>query len=180
MVLACQAQNSYSYVQADWAADIKAAQDVGIEGFGSCSFPDQKKHQDTHSYTLALNVAVDDYEVSKMPDAFRAAESSNNFKLLFSFDMNYPWESAAMVSLLSTYAKSPAMYRWKDGKVLVSTFNGESKGDAFWKGFKNELKAKGVEVTLAPAFTGYRDVNRAQEMLGNFPSIDGFFNWWSW
>lgn len=37
-----QVQNSYSYTQADWAADIAAAQAIGIDGFG-------KTHSRNHS-----------------------------------------------------------------------------------------------------------------------------------
>ncbi|KAF9258841.1 glycoside hydrolase family 71 protein [Marasmius fiardii PR-910] len=153
------AQNAFSYVQSDWAADIKAAQAIGIDGF-------------------ALNVAVDDYEVGKMPDAFRAAEAAN-FKLFFSFDMSYDWNKDNMVSLVKTYSGSSAMFKWK-GKVLVSTFNGGNKGNDWWLSFKSDLNNQGVPVSFAPAFIDYRDPGKASQLTSVFTSVDGFFNWWSW
>ncbi|KAK7464127.1 hypothetical protein VKT23_006291 [Stygiomarasmius scandens] len=154
------AQNSFSYTQSDWASDIAAAQAVGIDGF-------------------ALNVAVDNYEVDKIVDAFAAAEAASNFQLFFSFDMNYQWAQSDMVSLVSAHASSPSMFRWNNA-VLVSTFNGEDRGDPFWVSFKDSLASQGIEVSFAPAFIGFRDPGRSQELVNTFTSIDGFFNWWSW
>lgn len=132
------------------------------------------------TFSAALNVAVDDYEVGKMPDAFAAAEAAN-FKLLFSFDMSYDWVESDMVSLVATYASSAAMYKY-NGKVLVSTYcpPGANQDDSFWSGFKSDLANQGVDILLAPALTSYRDPSDAPGMASSFPSIDGFFNWWSW
>lgn len=119
-----------------------------------------------------------DYENGKTVDAFAAAEALG-FKLFFSFDMTYNWQEADMVNLVKTHASSPSAFLWK-GEVLVSTYSGEGKGDAFWAGFKSDLANAGVKISLAPAFTGYRDPSSASSLLSSFPSIDGFFNWWSW
>ena len=69
--------------------------------------------------------------------------------------------------------------RW-NGDVLLSTFAGESSGDSFFAGVKSALAAKGTTISFAPAFTTYRDPSKASSLLSNFPSIDGFFNWFSW
>lgn len=126
----------------------------------------------------ALNIALADYEVSKTADAFTAAETLG-FKLFYSFDMSYSWAQSDMVSLVVSHATNPSAFLW-DGKILVSTYSGESLGDSFWSSFKSTLASQGVNIILAPAFTSYRDPSDANGLLSNFPSIDGFFNWWSW
>jgi glucan endo-1,3-alpha-glucosidase len=125
----------------------------------------------------ALNIAANDYEVTKIDLAFAAAEAKGTFQLFYSFDMSYSWQSADMVAIVARHASSVANYKW-NGSILVSTFSGESYGDAFWAAFKSTLKAKGISVVLAPAFLSYRDPSAASGMLSSFPSIDGFFNWW--
>lgn len=84
-----------------------------------------------------------------------------------------------MVTIVAAHATSANTFKWNNN-VLVSTYSGESYGNAFWASFKSALAAKGITVTLAPAFTSYRDPSLASSLLSNFPSIDGFFNWWSW
>ncbi|KAL1747389.1 glycoside hydrolase family 71 protein [Schizophyllum fasciatum] len=154
------AQQSYSYSQNDWATDMASAKSIGIEGF-------------------ALNVAFADYEVDRIVQAYAAAEAAN-FKLMYSFDFaGGSWSQDQVVSLIAAHANSPATLRWNN-KVLVSTYSGENNGDAFFAGVKNSLASQGIEITWAPAFVGYRDTGAAASVMGRFPSIDGFFNWWSW
>ncbi|KAJ7190770.1 glycoside hydrolase family 71 protein [Mycena pura] len=153
------AQNAFSYSQSDWANDINTAKATGIDGF-------------------ALNIALTDYEVDRVADAFVVAESSD-FKLFFSFDMSFSWQASDVVSLVAAHASSPAMLTYNGG-VLVSTFSGEGNGNAFFEGVKTSLANEGINVTLAPAFISYRDPSLASKLLSDFPSIDGFFNWWSW
>ncbi|KAJ7730608.1 glycoside hydrolase family 71 protein [Mycena maculata] len=153
------AQNSYSYDANDWTNDITTAQGIGIDGF-------------------ALNIAMTDYEVDQVATAFVAAENAN-FKLFFSFDMSYSWQAADVVSLVAAHASSSAMLMYAGG-VLVSTYSGEANGDVFFAGIKSSLASEGITITLAPAFTTYRDPSLANSLLSTFPSIDGFFNWWSW
>lgn len=127
---------------------------------------------------IALNVALDDYETDRIEDAYAAAEALG-FKLFYSFDMSYDWQESDMVSLVAKHATSSSTFFWKSG-VLVSTYSGESKGDAWWSNFKYALKQQGINIVLAPAFTTYRDPSQANSLLSTFSSIDGFFNWWSW
>ncbi|KAL2353252.1 glycoside hydrolase [Cryomyces antarcticus] len=69
--------------------------------------------------------------------------------------------------------------RWQ-GDVLVSTYSGEPYGDSFYSGVKSALSAEGTIISFTPAFTSHRDPSEASSLLSAFPSIDGFFNWWSW
>lgn len=99
---------------------------------------------------------------------------------MYSFDFaGGSWSQDQVVSLITAHANSPATLRWNN-KVLVSTYSGEGNGDGFFAGVKNALAGQGIEITWAPAFVGYRSTSAAGSVMGNFPSIDGFFNWWSW
>jgi len=109
------------------------------------------------AHSTALNIAGNDYEISKIDDAYTVAEAAG-FKLFYSFDMSYSWQQSDLVAIISKHAQSPSTFRWQ-GDVLVSTYSGESYGDSF---------------------TSYRNPSDANTLLSKFPSIDGFFNWWSW
>ncbi|KAJ7456072.1 glycoside hydrolase family 71 protein [Mycena latifolia] len=149
------AQNAFSYSEGDWTNDINTAKATGIDGF-------------------ALNVALPDYELDRIATAFVAAENAS-FKLFFSFDMSFPWQASDMLVIMVSLVAAH-----DNGGVLVSTFSGEGNGDAFWAGVKSSLANEGIKITLAPAFISFRDPSQANTLLSNFPSIDGFFNWWSW
>ncbi|KAJ7890998.1 glycoside hydrolase family 71 protein [Mycena olivaceomarginata] len=153
------AQNAFSYSQQDWTNDINTAKATGLDGF-------------------ALNIALPDYEVDRVATAFVAAENAN-FKLFFSVDMSRSWQQSDIVSLVATHASSPAMLTYNGG-VLVSTFEGEGNGNDFWAAIKTSLANEGIKITFAPAFISFRDPSQTGTLLSSFPSIDGFFNWWSW
>ncbi|KAF7318311.1 hypothetical protein HMN09_00339900 [Mycena chlorophos] len=153
------AQNAYSYSQSDWQNDMTTAKNIGIDGF-------------------VLNTAAADYEVDRIDDAFTVAENLG-FKLFLSFDMSYSWAASDIVSITASHASSSAMLTW-NGKVLLSTYSGESYGDSFWSGIKSSLANEGIQVSFAPAFTTYRDPSLANSLISTFSSVDGFFNWWSW
>jgi glucan endo-1,3-alpha-glucosidase len=125
-----------------------------------------------------LNIAANDYEVDRINDAYPVAESKG-FKFFYSFDMSYSWSEDDMVNIVAAHANSSATYLY-DGDVLVSTYAGSNYGNDFWTGFKSSLASRGIAVKLAPAFTDYRDPSLTSQLLSSFPSIDGFFNWWSW
>ena len=130
------------------------------------------------AHATALNIAGNDYEISKIDDAYTVAEAAG-FKLFYSFDMSYSWQQSDLVAIISKHAQSPSTFRWQ-GDVLVSTYSGESYGDSFYSGLKSALAATGIHISFAPAFTSYRNPSDANTLLSKFPSIDGFFNWWSW
>ncbi|KAG2040412.1 glycoside hydrolase family 71 protein [Suillus americanus] len=153
------AQNSYSYAESDWTNDMTTAQNIGIDGF-------------------ALNIVANDYEVDRIVDAYLAAEALG-FKLFYSFDMSYTWQQSDMVNIVANHSSSPSTFLWNN-TILVSTYSGESYGEDFWASFKSALQSQGIDIILAPAFTTYRDPSDAASLVSTFPSIDGFFNWWSW
>lgn len=89
------------------------------------------------------------------------------------------WNVAKMTTQITAHASSARTYRW-NGKVLVSTYAGSDRGDAFWNQLKTSCANAGVPIAFAPAFTDYRDPAGASGLISKFTSIDGFFNWWSW
>ncbi|KAG1805459.1 glycoside hydrolase family 71 protein [Suillus subaureus] len=109
---------------------------------------------------FALNIAANDYEVDRIVDAYAVAEALG-FKLFYSFDMSYTWQQSDMVNIIANHSSSPR----------------ESYGEDFWASFKSSLQSQGIDITLAPAFTTYRDPSDATSLVSTFPSIDGFFNW---
>ncbi|CUA78426.1 hypothetical protein RSOLAG22IIIB_13134 [Rhizoctonia solani] len=155
------AQNSYSYSQGDWLNDINTAAGIGIDGF-------------------ALNLAGFDWEADRIDKAYAAANQKGSFSFFYSFDMGYSvWDVSKMTTQITAHASSPRTYKW-NGKVLVSTYGGSDRGDAFWNQLKSSCANAGVQIAFAPAFTDYRNPDGASGLVNTFSSIDGFFNWWSW
>lgn len=72
----------------------------------------------------------------------------------FSFDMTVfscGDISNSIYNYVLTYASHPNQYLYK-GKVFVSTFAGESCGDAAWTNLRTMLSAQGVSVSPAVFF----------------------------
>ncbi|KAL4257236.1 Glycoside hydrolase family 71 [Pleurotus pulmonarius] len=152
------AANSESYSVTDWENEINAAASIGIQGF-------------------VLNTAGNSYEPSRIADAYSVAEA-RGFLFFFSFDFAFNWDVASIATLVSAHAHSPSTFKW-NGKVLISSFRGEEKGDAFWASLRSTLAGQGIQISLAPAFISFRDPGATSALLAQFPAIDGFMNW-SW
>ncbi|KAI9154906.1 Glucan endo-1,3-alpha-glucosidase agn1 [Paramyrothecium foliicola] len=97
--------NAVNYTQADWANEIKLAQEAHIDAF-------------------ALNMAYNQGEAPQLKDAFAAA-SGTGFQLFFSFDYagNGPWPKEDVVRLLGQYGTHGSHYQYQ-GRPFVSTFEG--------------------------------------------------------
>ncbi|EJD34565.1 hypothetical protein AURDEDRAFT_117617 [Auricularia subglabra TFB-10046 SS5] len=155
------AQQLYDYKEADITKDMQDAKAIGIEAF-------------------AMNIAAMDYEVDKIKMAYPIAEQLG-FQLLYSFDTSYDWQAGDIVSLVAATANSSATYKW-NGRPVISSFSpsGDPRGEDFWGGIKKALADQGVDAVLAPGLIKFRDPAKTQEFLDSFPSVEGFFNWWSW
>ncbi|KAB5596549.1 hypothetical protein CTheo_186 [Ceratobasidium theobromae] len=148
------AQNSYSYSQSDWLNDINTAAGIGIDGF-------------------ALNLAGYDWEPDRISKAYAAADSKGSFSFFYSFDMGYSvWDVSKMTAQITAHASSARTYRW-NGKVLVSTYGGSDRGDAFWNQLKSACASAGVPIVFAPAFPDYKDPAGASGLVNTFSSLDG-------
>lgn len=167
---------SYAFDIPQWKTDMAAAQQIGVDGFALNWIPPD------------CTVPGLDWQVSRIDDAFTAAESVG-FKLMFSFDMSYTecstyWNQTFMQSMITKYASSSATYRWNTN-ILVSTYGGDTVtqyGNLFFQGLKNNLKAAGNAITLVPALTSfsmaayYTPAVSAASLISSYPSIDGYLN----
>jgi glucan endo-1,3-alpha-glucosidase len=143
----------------------------------SVCLPELKNEHVANTFTV-LNTAGNSYEPSQIATAYSVA-AGTNFSFFYSFDFAHAWDVSSMASLVSAHASSANTFKWKNA-VLVSSFSGEANGNSFWSSLKSTLSSQGISISLAPAFISYRDPGQASTLLSNFPSIDGFTNWWSW
>ncbi|KDQ55491.1 glycoside hydrolase family 71 protein [Jaapia argillacea MUCL 33604] len=150
--------NTRSFTVSDWAQDIALAASKGIDAF-------------------ALNVGRDDYEASKVADAFTAA-ADTGFKLFLSFDMtSLPCSGAGDATTLRNYILNydthPSQLKY-NGKSLVSTFGGEyctfGTGNLN-QGWMNAVKTGMPPIHFIPAF--FIDPGAFEGMT----VMDGAFNW---
>ncbi|KAK8045050.1 hypothetical protein PG993_005074 [Apiospora rasikravindrae] len=145
--------NVASFSQADWEKDIQLAKDSGIDGF-------------------ALNMAADALATNwpSAQTAFKAAENKN-FKLFFSFDYlggNTPWAAADVTNYTNTWKGSSAYFK-RDGRPLVSTFEGvDNRND--WTQIKTDTQA-----FFMPDYSSL-----GAEVAAAAPGVDGLFSWDAW
>ncbi|RSM00838.1 hypothetical protein CEP52_008915 [Fusarium oligoseptatum] len=100
-----------------WQKDISDAQAVGIDGF-------------------ALNIGTDTWTLTQLHQAYAAAEAAS-FGMFLSFDQQTSsWDSPAVVDLINTFKDSSAQVK-RDGKPLVSTFEGPGWADQ-WAGVREQ------------------------------------------
>ncbi|KAL8828804.1 MAG: hypothetical protein Q9170_006442, partial [Blastenia crenularia] len=145
--------NTAAYGPSDWEKDIKLAKVAGIDAF-------------------ALNIAAQTtYNSVQIKNAYQAAESLN-FKLFFSFDYaaQGPWSSSAVVTLLKSYADSPAQFK-VNGASFVSTFGGADSSDD-WRTIR-----AAVPIFFLPEWT---DVGPDAFKSSKLAITDGFFSWDAW
>ncbi|KAJ7754346.1 glycoside hydrolase family 71 protein [Mycena maculata] len=152
--------NAYPYTMKNWASDIALASSKGLDGF-------------------VLNLGTDSWQPDRVADAFSAAQSAGStFRIGFSFDMSVmpcaaASDAALLQSYITKYSSHPNVLQF-DGKMLISTFSGETcqfgqgSVDAGWT---VTVKTGMPPVHFIPSF--FVDPST----LGNYQSIDGAFNW---
>lgn len=154
--------NTYSYIQSIWANDISLASAAGIDGF-------------------ALNYGIDTWQPARIADAYAAAKAQGSFKLFLSLDVSSlscstASDAATHVASIATYATHSAQATY-NGKVLVSTFSGESctfgqgSVSAGWTYFRSLLTAKGISIYFLPSI--FSDIST----FSSNSWMDGEFNW---
>ncbi|KAI8674476.1 hypothetical protein NCS57_00345500 [Fusarium keratoplasticum] len=134
-----------------WQKDISDAKAVGIDGF-------------------ALNIGTDTWTLTQLHQAYAAAEAAS-FGLFLSFDMQTSsWDSPAVVDLINQFKDSGAQIK-RDGRPLVSTFEGTGWADQ-WEGVRQQTGG----IFLVPDWSsigpdGLRD---------KLSIVDGAFSWNAW
>jgi len=151
--------NTYPYQLEHWKKDINLALAYGIDGF-------------------ALNIGSDDWQGSRVADAYAAAQGTR-FQLFISFDMTViPCGSRADAKrirrYITDYQSHPNQMKFND-RLVVSTFAGEScrfGTNSLNQGWLETLKSAGMPpVWFVPSF--FVDPSE-------FPGLtvmDGYFSW---
>lgn len=174
-------QNSYAYDHQQWKDDMLSAKSIGIDAFAMNWMP-----PDCQS---GLG-----WQLDRIDDAYKAAEEID-FKIVHSFDMSWSdcqdggyWNTTYMADAIQKHAGSKATYRW-NSNILVTTFGGErvkQYGNLFFADLKAKMKFSGNSISFTPALNEYSEkaqkdpVGTAFQMLGDFLTMDGFFNWQAW
>jgi glucan endo-1,3-alpha-glucosidase len=174
-------QNAWAYNQAQWKADMQSAKSIGIDAFAMNWMP-----PDCQS---GLS-----WQESRIDDAYKAAEEVG-FKLTHSFDMSWTecnnggyWNTTYMADVLQKHASSKATYRW-NSNMLVTTYGGDAVkqyGNLFFADLKLKMRLSGNAISFTPALTTYSTKAQndaegaAYEMIQDFPTTDGYFNWQAW
>jgi glucan endo-1,3-alpha-glucosidase len=174
-------QNSWAYNQAQWKADMQSAKSIGIDAFAMNWMP-----PDCQS---GLS-----WQEDRIDDAYKAAEEVG-FKLVHSFDMSWTecnnggyWNTTYMADVLQKHASSKATYRW-NSNMLVTTYGGDrvkQYGNLFFADLKAKMKFSGNSISFTPALTSYSDKaqkdpeSAAYQMVQDFTTTDGYFNWQAW
>ncbi|RSL46654.1 hypothetical protein CEP53_010246 [Fusarium sp. AF-6] len=134
-----------------WQKDISDAQAVGIDGF-------------------ALNIGTDTWTLTQLHQAYAAAEAAS-FGMFLSFDQQTSsWDSPAVVDLINTFKDSSAQVK-RDGKPLVSTFEGPGWADQ-WAGVREQTGG----IFLVPDWSSLGP-NGLRDKLS---VVDGAFSWNAW
>ncbi|KAI7952459.1 hypothetical protein MJO29_008090 [Puccinia striiformis f. sp. tritici] len=173
-VFAHVVQGNFQFYEAeDWSADMRLAQQMGIDAF-------------------AINIGRDLTNEKQLPLIYEIAEMSS-FHVFLSFDMVYYGHSGSsedIIRLIEQFAPRKAQFIYQ-GKPLVSTFSGEVPGNLLdnipdynsaWNCLKEKLNFPVGSILAAlnslnniyflPCWTGI-DPKAV-------PSVDGMLSWDAW
>jgi len=162
--------NSYPYTQANWEADISAAQGYGLDGF-------------------ALNLGSDDWQPDRVADAYAAAaaiaakdSSIAPFKLFLSFDMTCLSDSSVITNYIQQYHGHISQFVY-EGKDFVSTFSGEyvtfgqpTANEGWQVMVKDVLAADNIYIYFVPQWSAFPPTG----VFDAQPVIDGMLCWTAW
>jgi hypothetical protein len=123
---------------AAYQREIQQAQSIGIDGF-------------------ALNAGGWSREpryIRRASEIFEAAyRLHSSFKLMFSADMCCSNDAADVMDMVRRFANNPryaAVYFQHDGRFVLTTFAGSSRGPQFWQQLRANLE-HGTDPSLLPA-----------------------------
>ena len=136
----------------DWqkinlAIEVLRAQKVGLDGFAydMLGVSPGNEHRKILENLLAVTEQVaPDFKIVLMPDM--NAELSKKPEIL----------EEAIFQL----AKSPALYRLEDGRILVSPYAAHQQPVEYWDSLIRNLQARGVNIALLPVFVGYEHLDK--------------------
>jgi glucan endo-1,3-alpha-glucosidase len=174
-------QNAWAYNDQQWREDMHSAKSIGIDAFAMNWMPPGCQEDLS-------------WQASRIDDAYRIAKEVG-FKIVHSFDMSWTdckdggyWNTTYMADVLEKHASSEASYRWQ-GDMLVTTYGGDrvhQYGNSFFEDLKAKMKLFKTPISFTPALTTYAEKaqtsakDAAHQMIEDFPSADGYFNWQAW
>ncbi len=86
-----------------------------------------------------------------------AAAVDSRFKIMVMPDLSALKSDAnAVTQIIAAVASSPAAYRLKDGRLVVTAFNAGVNPPQWWSAIFDRLKAQGINVAFVPTFLGWK------------------------
>ncbi|KAK0230385.1 glycoside hydrolase family 71 protein [Armillaria fumosa] len=111
----------YPYTQSDWADDIAR---IGANSVDA----------------IALNIGDDDWQLSRIQDAYAAAVGTN-MKLFISFDYTaFACDVSKTISYINQFTNHPNQFYY-NGKVMVSSYSGDCLGTGGWQTIQSSTNA---------------------------------------
>ncbi|KAK0444401.1 glycoside hydrolase family 71 protein [Armillaria borealis] len=111
----------YPYTQSDWADDIAR---IGANSVDA----------------LALNIGNDDWQLSRIQDAYAAAVGTN-MKLFISFDYTaFACDVSKTINYINQFKNHPNQFYY-NGKVMVSSYSGDCLGTGGWQAIQSSTNA---------------------------------------
>ncbi|PBL02957.1 hypothetical protein ARMGADRAFT_1042537 [Armillaria gallica] len=111
----------YPYTQSDWADDIAR---IGANSVDA----------------LALNIGNDDWQLSRIQDAYAAAVGTN-MKLFISFDYTaFACDVSKTINYINQFKNHPNQFYY-NGKVMVSSYSGDCLGTGGWQTIQSSTNA---------------------------------------
>ncbi|KAK0491404.1 glycosyl hydrolase family 71-domain-containing protein [Armillaria novae-zelandiae] len=123
LIQICRSQptDTYPYTQSDWADDIAR---IGANSVDA----------------LALNIGDDDWQLSRIQDAYAAAVGTN-MKLFISFDYTaFACDVSKTISYINQFKSHPNQFYY-NGKVMVSSYSGDCLGTGGWQAIQSSTNA---------------------------------------
>lgn len=147
-----------NYQLEDMKTEIRRATEAGLDGFTVDMLGLSGAHWDRLNLLLQAAPQVDSsFKIVLMPDSNSSATN----------------DAAALAASIASIAKSPAVYKLGDGRLVVSPFYPEKRGAAYWQNFINIMKNQyGVQVAFVPCFLNY-----GANAAAFAPFSYGFSNW---
>lgn len=136
-----------SYLVDDMKTEVTRATQAGLDGFAvDILTTDTTSYHWTRIKALMQAAAAVDpnFKLMLMPDSYSFSVKST------------PPTAAAVAQAIASVANDPTMFKLADGRLVVSVFDPEAQGAAYWQSFITTMKnTYGITVAFVPCFNNY-------------------------
>jgi hypothetical protein len=151
----------------DWkkinlAIEVLRAQKIGLDGFAYDMLgvsPGNEHRQILENLLAVTEQVAPDFKIVLMPDMNAELKKKPEILEEVIFDL----------------AKSPALYRLEDGRILVSPYSAQQQPVEYWQTLMRNLESRGVRIALLPVFVGYEHLDKNGAAFG--PISYGLSDW---